>query len=392
MDFWLEKGVDGFRIDTVNMYSKGDLEDAAITDTSRFDQPAGDMYCNGPRMHEFLREMHKMSFDKYEEVYTVGELPGTKDIKKVLDYVSYSDRQLSTVFAFDIVDLGTGGLHGRPKFEYQPWHLSDLKKIWTNFNQFTSGTDGWATAFLENHDQGRSVSRFASEAPEWRVLSAKMLATLLGCATGTLFIYQGQEIGMVNAPEDTPLSEYKDVDNLNFQRTKKDEIENNPEAMAYLKKSLHILARDHARLPIPWDSSPNAGFTGKDATPWMMINPNYKELNVASQIDDPDSVLSFWKSMLKLRKEHLLLFAYGDFELLDAANEDTFVFIKRVQDPKVGLEAVIVALNFTSEEQAWQVPQGISQGKTRFAIGNYGGSPGLEEKLRPWESRVYFFK
>lgn len=372
------------------MYSKGTLADAPITDPTRFDQPAGDMYCNGPRMHEFLREMHNLSFSKYDEVMTVGELPNTKDPAHVLRYVSYADRQLSMIFNFDIVDLGTGGLSGKPKFELQPWKLSEFKRLWTSMQQFIAGTDGWATSFLENHDQGRSTTRFATEDEQWRDLGAKMLATFLATLTGTLFVYQGQEIGMVNAEVEMPLSEYKDVDCLNYIKLKEEETSEDPDAYEYMKRSLHVLARDHARLPMSWDwSSPNAGFTGPDAKPWMRISSDYKRYNVADQIKDSKSVLSYWKRMLKLRKEHLEIFTYGDFQVFDAQDEDTFVFVKRRQLKQEDSEGALVALNFTSENKKWLKGGFDGMGMAKFLVGNYPDQLDISNELRPWEARVY---
>lgn len=197
MRFWLEKGVDGFRIDTVNMYSKGpvsELRDAPVVNPGVYDQPAWMLFTNGPRMHEFLREMRSHVLDKYDTM-TVGELPHTPETRKVLDYVGAAQQELSMVFQFDIVDLGQGSPY---KYQYAPWKLPQLKAIVAKWQQFIEGTDGWTTAFCENHDQGRSVSRYASDEPQYRAVSAKMLAVLMCCLTGTLFVYQGQEIGMVS--------------------------------------------------------------------------------------------------------------------------------------------------------------------------------------------------
>ena len=188
MAFWLKRGIDGFRIDTVNMYSKGtELLDAPINDPTTELQFDPHLFCNGPRMHEFLREMNIKALAGYD-VFTVGELPPTPDPAHVLRYISASDKQLDMVFQFDIVDLGQGDLH---RFETKPFSVGTFKDVLNRLQRLITGTDAWSTAFLENHDQSRSISRFASDKPTNRVRSGKLLAMLLGTLTGTLYLYQG---------------------------------------------------------------------------------------------------------------------------------------------------------------------------------------------------------
>ncbi|TVY23949.1 Alpha-glucosidase [Lachnellula hyalina] len=379
MEFWLQKGVDGFRIDTVNMYSKGtDLPDAPVIDQGIFEQPASSLFCNGPRMHEFLREMNTQVLSKYDTM-TVGELPDTPDPKHVLRYVSSGDKQLDMIFQFDIVDLGGGKIH---KYEYEGYQLSEMKAIIAKWQQFIDGSDGWTTVFCENHDQGRSVSRFASDAPEWRERSSKLLAIMMCAMTGTLFIYQGQEIGMINAPTAWPIEYYKDIEALNYYHSVAKRTNNDTEALAHVMKSIQILGRDHARLPMQWDSTPYAGFTGKKDGAWMRTHDLYKEINVASQLNAPDSVLNFWKKMLQTRKAHKDLFIHGRFETFDMDNQETFVFGKTF-----GQDRAVVALNFTDSEQPFKRPQG--QGKMQLLVSNVGGVDGTEDILLPYEGRVY---
>ena len=381
MHFWLRKGVDGFRVDTVNMYSKTPgLPDAPVVDPYSFDQPAASMYCNGPRMHEFLREMNQKVLSQYGAI-TVGELPCTPDPAHVLRYVSESDRQLNMIFQFDIVDLGQGKVH---KFDHDPHKLSEFKAVVTKWQKFIEGTDGWTTAFCENHDQGRSVSRFASDHPEHRVTAAKMLATMMATMTGSLFLYQGQEIGMINAPDHWDIEHYKDVDSLNYHRRMSTQYANDPHRMQEVMKGLHALARDHARLPMQWDDSAHAGFTTTDATPWMRTHDDYAQINVKNQEADPESVLNYWRKMLRFRKEHRDLCVHGEFFLYDPENEDTMVFWKHF-----GEEQVVVVCNFTAEDQAFRIPNNF-EGKAELAVCNR--SDGKAEKLKAFEARVYFVR
>ncbi|KAK3944241.1 glycoside hydrolase family 13 protein [Diplogelasinospora grovesii] len=385
MRFWLDKGVDGFRVDCVNMYSKGvSFQDAPIINPHAYEQPAWSIYANGPRMHEFLREMNTQVLDIYDAV-TVGELPHTPDPKKVLDYVSLADKQLSMVFQFDIVDLGQGASY---KYQYQPWKLPQLKEIVAKWQRFIEGTDGWTTAFCENHDQGRSVSRYASDSPEYRVLSAKMLAMMMCAMTGTLFIYQGQEIGMINVPTSWPIEEYKDIESLNFYNQIK--ATGDKEALDYAMTSIQILGRDNARTPMQWDDSAFAGFTENKDGAWMRVHDLYPEINAAKQMGEKDSVLSFWKDMIRFRKGHREVLVHGSFDMFEPENEKTFVFGKRFGDKKA-----LVVLNFTSEEQEVKLPEEYEG--LKFHVGNYGDAQEMEQsaggrkvrELRAWEGRLY---
>ncbi len=386
MRFWLDKGVDGFRIDCVNMYSKGvDYQDAPIFNPKAYEQPAWMIYCNGPRMNEFLREMNRDVLDRYDAM-TVGELPHTPDPKDVLRYVGMGDKQLNMVFQFDIVDIGQGLSY---KYQFQEWKLPVLKEVITKWQQFIEGTDGWTTAFCENHDQGRSVSRFGSDAPEYRILSAKMLSMMMCALTGTLFIYQGQEIGTVNMPPDWPIEELKDIEALNFYRSMAASSNNNAETLDYIKRSIQILGRDNARLPMQWDASAFAGFTDSTEGGWMRVHDLYPQINVAKQQQEPESVLNFWKSMIRFRKSHGDTLTYGAFRLFEPDNEQTFVFSKTQNG---GDRRAVIALNFTSQDQKVILPHD----DLKIGVGNYDDVTaveqrlsGRERRLRPWEGRLY---
>ncbi|KAH8804605.1 alpha-glucosidase [Xylogone sp. PMI_703] len=380
MEFWLSKGVDGFRIDTVNMYSKGkQFLDAPIVDPEVFEQPAEDLFCNGPRMHEFLREMNTQVLNKYDAM-TVGELPHTPDPAHVRRYVGASDKQLNMVFQFDLVDLGTGETG---KYDFRPYTLKDMKNIINKWQVFITGTDAWTTAFCENHDQGRSVTRYASDAPRWRVRSAKLLSMMMCALTGTLFIYQGQEIGMINVPKDWPIEDYKDIEGLNFYRAVEKRTGGDPKALKHVMGSLQIIGRDNARVPMQWDSSPYAGFTTNKSGAWMRVNDSYTEINVANQLNDPNSVLNFWKGMLRTRKEYKDLFIHGDFECFDIEDLKLFTFSKTF-----GKDVLFVVLNFTDQDVEFGFPEKLSGHKLEFLVGNVEGD-GTTMTLGGYEGRIY---
>ncbi|KAH8433360.1 alpha-glucosidase [Aspergillus melleus] len=377
--FWLDKGIDGFRVDTVNKYSKHTgFPDAPITDPNSDIQPAVQVWCNGPRIHEFIREMHDDVLQPYGDVVTIGELANTPNPRDVLDYVKASAKELSMVFHLDIGHIGMGGSL-EDKYIFHPWKLTQMKAIVSKWQSFIVGTDGWTTVFCENHDNGRSVSRFGNDAPEYRARSATMLAIMIIAMTGTLFLYQGQEIGMINAPRNWSVEEYKDIEGGGYYQ----EAQGNPTRQSQIMEGLRILARDHARLPMQWDASPHAGFTTGD--PWMRAHDLYPEINVQRQEDDPDSVLSFWKKVLQLRKEYRELFIHGSFGMVDFDNQQTFCFVKSMDEKKA-----LVTLNFTDSKQ----PLEPSITGMRLLVSNYAGrgtamSGISSEFLQPYEGRIY---
>lgn len=382
MEFWLQKGVDGFRVDTVNMYSKTPgLPDAPVLDPKSDTQVAASLFCNGPRIHEYLREMNAI-LTKYDAM-TVGELPATHTLDGVLAYVSSAQNQLSMVFQFDVVDLGMG-----KDYKYLTnlpgWKLPDLKYAIKGTQDIIDGTDGWTTVFMENHDQGRSVSRFGSDkTPELRVRSAKMLSLMQCTLSGTQFVYQGQEIGMVNAPESWTIDEYKDIDSINFYNMIRDTTNSDPVRLGNAMKALQRLARDHARLPMQWSAEANGGFSPTAAAKsWMRVHDNATEINVQKQEQDSESVLGFWKKAMRLRKEYADVFVFGTFELLDEANEKTFTYLKKSQD-----RTVLILLNFTEETQRFEKPTALEGQIISLLFGNADGK--TDDELMPFEGRAY---
>jgi alpha-glucosidase len=381
MEFWLQRGVDGFRVDTVNMYSKGEMLDAPVTDPGSEWQFAGYQYCNGPRMAEFLNEMNQI-LEKYDAM-TVGECPHTRDMKRVLEYVSAKEKQLNMVFQFDVVDVGQGPY----KFQTTPknWTLPDFKRAMARTQDLIrSPSDGWTTVFLENHDQSRSISRFTSDAPEHRVAGGKMLALMMAALSGTLFIYQGQEIGMTNFPLTWDMSEYKDVDSSNYYKMVAARTNNDPKALEDAHVSLQHLARDHARVPMSWSTAPHNGFSPPDATakPWMRPLEDADVCNATQQQSDKNSVLAFWKRMLQVRKQHNDLLVHGQYDDLDLESKDFFVFSKTWNEKKA-----VCICNFTDKKKDLVFPESVMGKKMDLLVSSVDDCE--EKKLAAFEGRIY---
>lgn len=278
------------------------------------------------------------------------------------------------VFQFEIVILDHG-------IEYRhfarEWTLPELKDYLKRFQEMIRDNDGWQTNFLENHDQARSVTRFTSDAPEFRSVGAKMLCIYLMTLTGTTFVYQGEEYGEINAGPTYGQEEYKDCDTIGFW----EEMHrlNDPEKIKRGIKGSQLTARDHGRLPISWSAGEQAGFTSGN-TPWMRVNPNHKEVNVESQLEDPSSVLSFYRKMIAFRREHKDLMVYGRFDMIDPEADKTIVYTKTTK----GKQAV-VALNWTKERVAFKMPK--VNGEPKLVVSNVEGSE--QGTLEPFEGRVY---
>lgn len=397
MRFWLDRGVDGFRIDTVNKYSKRtEYEDAPVTDPRWESQPAPQMWCNGPRIHEFVHEMHEKALAPYGAV-SVGELSNMAGPRDVLPYVGAARRELDMVFEFSMIRLGTGGGFG-PKYIYQPYALPALKAHVARFQTFIEGTDGWTTVFCENHDNGRAVSRFGTdESPElWRA-SARTLALWQATLTGTLFLYQGQEIGMTNMPAAWGIEEYKDVESRNFYADAA--ASGDPELVDKTMHGLRILARDHARIPFQWDGeAKNAGFSDAEET-WMRVHDDFGRINVKSQLGDPGSVLEFWKRLLKIRKKYPDLFVHGAFRPLHDDDLNRYTYVKESNLDVAGKPGTkrraLVVMNWSKE------PQDIEDAHEILACEKFvefllvGTTDGHEKRsqnertLKPWEGRIY---
>lgn len=370
--FWLDKGINGFRIDTAGLYSKVQtFEDAPITDTTQKWQISGPLTQNGPRIHEFHKEMYDKVYKNYDAM-TVGEV-GHCDRETALKYVSASAHEMNSIFLFDLVEVGADG---KDRFATKGWNIDQMRTAITNMSDFAEGTDAWATAFSENHDQPRSVSRYGNHtSPKLHRKSAKLLAQMLAALSGTLYIYQGQEIGMTNLPRSWPITEYKDVETLNYYEDYKHRVGSDEKSLEKLMDVVLLMARDHARLPVQWDSSAHGGFTTGE--PWMRVNDNYPEINVASQVSDPDSVFSYWQKLLKLRKEHPELFIFGNLRIVEKKSNSLLTFTKEA-DGKTAL----VALNFSESPVPFVVEDGY-----KLALANTDETS--DSQLGAYEARTY---
>ncbi|KAN0104502.1 glycoside hydrolase family 13 protein [Hyaloscypha variabilis] len=378
--FWLDKGVDGFRMDVINFISKvPGLPDAEITRPDQEFQSGHKFFACGPRLHEFLLAIGKIL--KEYNAFSVGEMPGVDDPQDILDAVGFDRGELNMIFHFEIVNLdhGDGG-----KFSPRDWKLSELKQVVNKWQTFMINNDGWNALYLENHDQSRSVSRWGSDLPEFRTACAKMFATFLALQSGTVFVYQGQELGLINLPYDRPISDYRDLETLNAWEDLIAKHPDDKDMQRALKQQITLKSRDNARTPMQWSNSKYAGFS--TAKPWQKENESYTEINAETQVGVKDSVFEHWSSVLRLRKLHKDVFIYGDFELLDEKHEDVFTYARTFEKQKV-----IVVANFRKTPVNWSVPKDIRLQKKNILISNYSDTEIKDGSvsLRPFEAIVF---
>ena len=371
MNWWLDKGVDGFRMDVISLISKEpDFPDgpAGITGYAAFN------YCaNGPRVHEYLQEMRREVLDGRDTI-TVGECSGVT-LEEALKYASCDGKELSMVFQFEHVDLDFDEKGN--KWTDRKCRLTELKEVLSRWQTGLYGK-AWNSLFWCNHDQPRVVSRFGNDSPEYREVSAKMLAVCLHMMQGTPYIYQGEELGMTNVPF-KGIADFRDLDSINayWELTGKG-IFKEEEMLRFLRYK----SRDNARTPMQWDASPNAGFT--EGEPWIMVNPNYGEINAADQIGREDSVFSFYKELVKLRKEKPVI-VNGEYRLLDPESEDVFAYERSFHE-----EHLLVVCSFAEKELLWRLPEEMAGQAAKRVIGNYEGQQwGPELMLRPYEASVW---
>ncbi|RFU33121.1 hypothetical protein B7463_g3211, partial [Scytalidium lignicola] len=375
MRFWLNKGIDGFRIDTMTIFSKNtEFPDAPVSDPTSQYQTGRVHYAHQPKVFEILREMNAL-LSEYGDKMTVGEFGVLSDTDLALEYVSASKHCVGMGFQFETVCLGYSLNH----WDVRPFTLGEFKETFGKWQQFIDNNDGWTSVFLENHDIARSVSRFGCDSPEFRSVSAKMLAMLQTTSTGTLFLYQGQEIGMTNLPASWSIEEYKDISSQNYWKSVKKST-NEKSILNLAIDNIRMVARDHARTPMQWHDGLHGGFTTSKKGPWMRINDNYRDINVKQQSEDPYSVLSFWKQMLALRKQYSDIFVYGTWEYTDQANESTMTYVKSFRDQKA-----LVMLNFTKYPEPFIIPEEFSSAALKIV----NVQEWKQGTLGPFEGRVY---
>ncbi|SCK46659.1 alpha-glucosidase [Streptomyces sp. WMMB 322] len=373
MRWWLDRGVDGFRMDVINMISKDpELPDGPVGEDGAYGD-GGPFYLSGPRIHEYLQEMHREVFaGRDRRLLNVGEMPGVT----VDDAVLFTDperRELDMVFQFEHVGLD----HGTGKWDHRELRLRDLKESMGRWQQGLART-GWNSLYWNNHDQPRIVSRFGDDG-EHRVRSATMLATVLHLHRGTPYIYQGEELGMTNAPLRT-IDDFRDIESLNHHT----EAVAAGAASADVVAAMRPMARDNSRTPMHWDSSPNAGFT--TGTPWIAVNPNHTEINAAAQLDDPDSVFHHYRRLIALRHTEPAV-AHGDFTMLLPDDDRVYAFTRRL-----GETELLVLANFTGAPVVTEPDDGAGRTDRTGAevlLTNVGTPSERIGELAPWEATVY---
>lgn len=368
MRFWLDKGIDGFRMDVINYISKT----PEMPDGPMMNRLYGNFrpYClNGPRVHEFLQEMNREVLSHYD-VMTVGETPGVS-VEQAQRYTGPDEHELNMVFQFAHVNLDYDE-NGKWTLKRVP--LDGLRRVLSEWQTGLHGK-GWNSLYLNNHDQPRMVSRFGDDSTEaLRSASAKMLGVLMHMMQGTPYVYQGEELGMTNVafPD---ISDYRDIDTLNAWNEMTGELGVSPEHML---ACIHRRSRDNARTPMQWSAAPNAGFT--TGTPWIGVNPNYTTINAEAQENDQDSVLCFYRRLIALRRE-LAIITEGDYALLLDDHPQIFAYQRSWQGQRL-----YVICSFSA--QTFDAPEILPYCGGRLLLCNYAPD-GDTQTLRPYEARVY---
>lgn len=399
MHFWLKRGACGYRMDVINLISKVQtFPDADPVLLDHRYQPGSKYYVNGPRLHEYLKEMNRQVLSKYDAI-TVGEMPGVSNIDEVLRSVNSKAGELNMIFIFDIVNIDN--VPGQFRFTLQEWSLKDLRGIINKWQRAMIERDGWNTVFVENHDNPRSVSRYADDSDAFRERSAKLLALMQITLAGTLYVFQGEELGMRNVPKSwDPETDYKDIEAINFWKKSKalygpDGTTPNSTKLDGARTILQRKARDHSRTPVQWTAGPNAGFCAEGVKPWMRVNEDCATVNAEAQLllqshpysGDQPSVYGFWQLCIALRKKHKDVFVYGDFHIVDQNHETVLAYTRTGEHGGTW----ITVLNWCGEEAEFGLPDGLQV--EEWVCGTYGAHSLDKEKkgkvcLGPWEGML----
>ena len=369
MAWWLEKGVDGFRMDVISMISKvPGLPDGPKNKDALYGD-FGPSVINEPHVHDYLKEMRREVLSKFDTI-TVGETSGVT-VEEAVKYAADDESELNMVFQFEQNDLD-GGEYG--KWNLNKIYLPDLKAVLNRWQTYLEGK-AWNSLYWSNHDQPRSVSRYGNDKEPYRELSAKMLGTCLHMMKGTPYIYQGEELGMTNVPF-TSIDEFRDIESINAYSEYTEHGIISPEDMM---KYLSYKSRDNARTPMQWNGEEHAGFT--KGTPWIKVNPNYVKINAKEQMEREDSVFHYYQKLISLRKKEPVII-YGTFELLMPEDEDIFMYTRTYEQEKL-----LVICNFSQKERELEIPEEWQKGTV--LLGNYkDAAVGRKMCLRDYEAIV----
>ena len=368
MNWWLKKGVDGFRMDVISLISKEPGlpdKEPGINGYATFNVSA-----NGPHVHEYLQEMRQKALNNADTI-TVGECSGVT-LEEAKKYARSDEKELNMVFQFEHMDVDSDEKAG--KWTTKKMDLRNLKKILTRWQKGLQDI-AWNSLYWENHDQPRSVSRFGNDSDEYREISAKMLATCIHMMQGTPYVYQGEELGMTNCPFNT-LDNFRDLESINAFHELTEQGKMTEEDMM---AAIGYKGRDNARTPMQWDDSAYAGFS--TANPWIMVNPNYTKINARDQVNREDSVFKYYQKLIKLRHESELI-VYGTYDLILDDDKDIYAYIRTLGDEKL-----IVYCNFSENTREVELPEEFTNGKV--LISNYiDAKVNHKITLRPYETIV----
>ena len=395
--WWLDKGVDGFRLDAINIISKPEgFPDDPSTDFEKHTSSSPFVISNGTMVHPWMKELTRETFSRYD-VMTVGETSATSPEDAKL-WAGYHTGELNMIFHFDHmgVDNDPNGKLGG-KWSYAPYKLTELKSILNDWQTTLEG-NAWGSLYWNNHDQPRVVSRFGNDSDEFRTLSAKQLATTLHFMQGTPYIYQGEELGMTNVKFDS-IEDYRDGDSIRFYEDM--HVDHKRLSHEEAMQAIYIKGRDNARTPVQWDASANAGFSPEGVTTWINVNPNYPAINAEAVLADEDSIFYHYQQLVALRRGELKdLMVYASFAPVDSVqvphNEDEAVYAYTRTggaDGSPANESLLVVSNFTAEEQErdFAVLSEAREAGARVELvsSNYKDDAG--STLRPYEAKVYLF-